>query len=38
MDLEEWHDVVVKTFEGKDLPLMALMGNKIDLNHMQTVK
>ena len=37
-DLEDWHSLVLKTFEGKELPLMALMGNKIDLNHMQAVK
>jgi Ras-related protein Rab-28 len=29
---------VNKTFAGKELPLMVLMGNKIDLNHMQAVK
>ena len=27
-----------KSFEGKELPIIALMGNKIDLNHMQAVK
>ena len=37
-DLEDWHQLVTKTFEGKEMPLMALMGNKIDLNHMQAVK
>ncbi len=37
-DLEDWLGIVHKTFSGKDLPLMALMGNKIDLNHMQAVK
>jgi len=36
--LEDWLGLVRKSFEGKDLPLMALMGNKIDLNHMQAVK
>lgn len=30
--------LVNKTFKGKDLPLLVLMGNKIDLNHMQAVK
>jgi ABC-type metal ion transport system substrate-binding protein len=38
VDLEDWLDVVNKTFEDSDLPLIALMGNKIDLNHMQAVK
>ena len=37
-DLEDWHQLVTKTFENKELPLMALMANKIDLNHMQAVK
>lgn len=37
-DLEDWMNLVTKTFEGKDMPLMVLMGNKIDLNHMQAVK
>ena len=37
-DLEDWLHLVTKTFEGKELPLMILMGNKIDLNHMQAVK
>lgn len=37
-DLEDWHQLVVKTFDTKELPLMVLMGNKIDLSHMQAVK
>jgi Ras-related protein Rab-28 len=36
--LEDWLNLVNKTFQGKDMPLMVLMGNKIDLNHMQAVK
>ena len=27
-----------RTFEGRDLPLLILLGNKVDLNHMQAVK
>ena len=27
-----------KSFEGKELPLLVLMANKIDLAHMQAVK
>jgi Ras-related protein Rab-28 len=38
VDLDDWLDVINKTFEGRELPLLALMGNKIDLNHMQAVK
>ena len=38
VDLEDWLQLVQKTFEGKELPIIALMGNKIDLNHMQAVK
>ena len=37
-DLEDWHALVVKSFEGKELPMMVLMGNKSDLAHMQAVK
>jgi len=38
VDLEDWLNIVNKTFQGKEMPLMILMGNKIDLNHMQAVK
>jgi Ras-related protein Rab-28 len=38
VDLEDWFQLIVKTFEDKDMPLLALMGNKIDLNHIQAVK
>jgi len=31
-------NVVNKTFAGKDKPLLVLMANKIDLNHMRAVK
>ena len=27
-----------RTFEDKDMPLIVLLGNKVDLNHMQAVK
>ena len=37
-DLEDWFSLVNKAFAGKDMPLLILMGNKIDLNHMQAVK
>ena len=37
-DLEDWHALVLKSFEGKDLPMMLLMANKSDLGHMQSVK
>ena len=37
-DLEDWHGLVVKSFEGKEMPMMVLMGNKSDLAHMQAVK
>ena len=30
--------LVNKTFDGKDMPLMVLMGNKTDLSHMRAVK
>jgi hypothetical protein len=28
----------MRSFEGRDLPTMVLIGNKVDLNHMQAVK
>ncbi len=31
-------NLVKKAFEGKEMPLIVLMGNKIDLAHMQAVK
>ena len=37
-DLEDWHELVMRSFEGRELPVMALLGNKVDLNHIQAVK
>ena len=37
-DLEDWLGIVKKAYEGKELPIIILMGNKIDLAHMQAVK
>ena len=37
-DLEDWLELVKRTFEDRDLPLLVLLGNKVDLNHMQAVK
>jgi Ras-related protein Rab-28 len=28
----------MRSFEGRELPVMALLGNKVDLNHIQAVK
>jgi len=36
--MEDWHDLVMKTFKDREMPLMILIGNKVDLNHMQAVK
>ena len=36
--MEDWLNLVKKSFEGKELPLIVMMGNKIDLVHMQAVK
>jgi len=38
VNLEEWLQVVLSTFEGSELPYMALVANKTDLFHMQAVK
>jgi len=37
-DLEDWFELVQKTFDGREMPVMVLLGNKVDLNHMQAVK
>ena len=36
-NLQDWLKLVQKTFEGKPMPVMALVGNKTDLFHMQAV-
>jgi hypothetical protein len=36
--LDDWLNLVRKSFEGKDLPILVLVGNKSDLMHMQAVK
>lgn len=38
-NLEDWYSVVKKVSEESETqPLVALVGNKIDLEHMRTVK
>ena len=37
-DLEDWVNLVKNAFKGRPLPQMILLGNKVDLNHMQAVK
>ena len=37
-DLEDWLELVKRTFEDREMPLLVLLGNKVDLNHMQAVK
>jgi hypothetical protein len=32
--LEDWLGLVKKSFEGKEMPLLIMLGNKIDLVHM----
>jgi Ras-related protein Rab-28 len=36
-NLEDWHNIVIKTFRGSSLPFTALIGNKNDLRYMSTV-
>lgn len=36
-DLSDWYNMVVKAFEGKTMPVVALVGNKTDLFHLQAV-
>ena len=33
-DLEDWVDLVKKTFKDRTAPMMLMLGNKVDLNHM----
>ncbi len=37
-DLDDWLRVVKSTFEGGKMPLLMLVGNKIDLNHLRAVR
>ena len=37
-NLEDWLRIVMKTFEGKELPTLALVANKSDLRHLTAVK
>lgn len=37
-NLEDWYRIVIKTFQGKELPHVSLVGNKYDLKHMAAVK
>ena len=30
--MEDWLELVKRTFEGRDLPLIILLGNKVDLD------
>lgn len=36
-DLADWFRLVQKAFEGKKMPMMALVGNKTDQFHLQAV-
>lgn len=37
-NLEDWYRLVLQTFKGRDLPYIALLGNKNDLKHMTAVR
>jgi len=37
-NLEDWYGLVLKTFENKQLPYTALIGNKFDLRHLTAVR
>jgi len=37
-NLEDWYRLVKKTFDKDQLPYVALVGNKSDLQHIRTVK
>ena len=37
-NLEDWYGFVLQTFKNDKKPLMGLVGNKMDLNHLRQVK
>jgi len=38
-NLEDWYDLVKTTFKDKErMPYVAMIGNKMDLNHLRVVK
>jgi len=37
-DLEDWLEVVKKTFQGEEMPYLGLIGNKSDLAHIRAIK
>ncbi|KAG8469062.1 hypothetical protein KFE25_007580 [Diacronema lutheri] len=37
-DVEDWLRLVRRTFANETMPLVALVGNKVDLAHMRTVR
>jgi len=37
-NLEDWHNLVARTFRGQTMPRITLVGNKTDLAHMRAVK
>ena len=37
-DLEDWMAIVQRTYTKETMPYLALLANKADLTHMQTVR
>lgn len=37
-NLEDWYNLVQRTFKGQQMPRITLVGNKTDLNHLRCVK
>jgi len=37
-NLEDWFNLVQRTFKGQQMPRITLVGNKTDLNHLRCVK
>eukprot|EP01038_Epipyxis_sp_PR26KG_P016400 gene16400-22361_t len=37
-NLEDWYRLVLRTFSGKDMPYIALIGNKNDMKHLTAVR
>mmetsp|Transcript_36907 Transcript_36907/g.97640 ORF Transcript_36907/g.97640 Transcript_36907/m.97640 type:complete len:227 (+) Transcript_36907:13-693(+) len=37
-ELEDWYNLVVRTFKGQGMPRVTLVGNKTDLAHLRAVR
>jgi len=38
ININQWYNLILKTFKDKTLPYVSIIGNKSDLNHLRAVK